>query len=103
MLAATRRSPSLTRSSTLLVVLPRTLPGLLPYGICRLFVPIDSDPCPQYNLPAGTVVYTGCVGDDDLAEQLKAANRREGVDEVYQVKKGEQTGACAAIITGHDR
>ncbi|TFK97753.1 adenosine kinase [Pterulicium gracile] len=56
-----------------------------------------------YNLPAGTVVYTGCVGDDDLAEQLKAANRREGVDEVYQVKKGEQTGACAAIITGHDR
>ncbi|TFK65448.1 Ribokinase-like protein [Pluteus cervinus] len=56
-----------------------------------------------YVLPPGSVVYTGCVGDDDLAEQLKAANKREGLDEVYQVKKGEKTGACAVIITGHHR
>jgi adenosine kinase len=49
------------------------------------------------------VVYTGCVGDDDLAEQLKAANQREGLREVYQVKKGEKTGACAVIITGNNR
>ena len=49
------------------------------------------------------MVYTGCVGDDDLAEQLKAANKREGLDEAYLVKKGEKTGACAVIITGHDR
>ena len=49
------------------------------------------------------MVYTGCVGDDDLAEQLKAANKREGLDELYLVKKGERTGACAAILTGHDR
>lgn len=49
------------------------------------------------------MVYTGCVGDDDLAEQLKAANKREGLDQIYQVKKGERTGACAVIITGHDR
>lgn len=48
-------------------------------------------------------MYTGSVGDDDLAEQLKAANKREGLDEVYQVKKGEKTGACAVIITGHHR
>ena len=48
-------------------------------------------------------MYTGCVGDDDLAEQLKAANKREGLDEAYLVKKGEKTGACAVIITGHDR
>lgn len=48
-------------------------------------------------------MYTGCVGDDNLAEQLKAANAREGLDEVYQVKKGEKTGACAVIITGHHR
>jgi adenosine kinase len=49
------------------------------------------------------VVYTGCVGDDDLAEQLKAANKREGLAEAYLVKNGEQTGACAVVITGHHR
>ena len=48
-------------------------------------------------------MYTGAVGDDDLAEQLKEANKREGLDQVYQVKKGEKTGACAVIITGHLR
>jgi len=48
-------------------------------------------------------VYTGCVGDDDLAEQLKAANTREGLDDVYYVKKGGKTGACAVVITGHHR
>ena len=57
----------------------------------------------QYVLPAGSVVYTGCVGDDELADQLKAANKREGLDEVYYVKEGEKTGACAVIITGHHR
>ncbi|KAJ7045073.1 Ribokinase-like protein [Mycena alexandri] len=56
-----------------------------------------------YVLPPDSVVYAGCVGDDDLAEQLKAANKREGLREVYQVKKGEKTGACAVIITGHER
>ncbi|KAG6841573.1 hypothetical protein C0991_009608 [Blastosporella zonata] len=56
-----------------------------------------------YILPPGSVVYTGCVGDDNLAEQLKAANKREGLDEVYQVKAGEKTGACAVVITGHHR
>ena len=49
------------------------------------------------------MVYTGCVGDDDLAEQLKIANKREGLDQVYQVKKGEKTGVCAVVITGHYR
>ncbi|KAH9486201.1 Adenosine kinase [Psilocybe cubensis] len=56
-----------------------------------------------YILPPGSVVYTGAVGDDELAEQLKAANKREGLDQVYQVKKGEKTGACAVVITGHHR
>jgi adenosine kinase len=54
-------------------------------------------------LPPNSVVYTGCVGDDDLAQQLKAANKREGLAEAYLVKKGEQTGACAVVITGHHR
>lgn len=57
----------------------------------------------QYVLPPKSVVYTGCVGKDELAEQLKAANKREGLDEVYQVKEGEKTGACAVVITGHHR
>lgn len=57
----------------------------------------------QYVLPPGSVVFTGCVGDDELAEQLKAANKREGLDQRYLVKKGERTGACAVVITGHDR
>ncbi|KAF8499248.1 Ribokinase-like protein [Russula emetica] len=56
-----------------------------------------------YVLPPNSVVYTGSVGDDDLAEQLKAANKREGLAEAYLVKKGEQTGACAVVITGHHR
>ncbi|PPQ79367.1 hypothetical protein CVT25_002637 [Psilocybe cyanescens] len=56
-----------------------------------------------YVLSPGSVVYTGAVGDDELAEQLKAANKREGLDEVYQVQKGEKTGACAVVITGHHR
>ncbi|KAM5539341.1 hypothetical protein V8D89_006975 [Ganoderma adspersum] len=56
-----------------------------------------------YVLPPNSVVYVGCVGDDDLAEQLKAANAREGLDQRYLVKRGEKTGACAVIITGHDR
>jgi adenosine kinase len=57
----------------------------------------------QYVLPPDSVVYTGCVGDDDLAQQLRAANKREGLAEAYLVKKGEATGACAVVITGHHR
>jgi hypothetical protein len=38
-----------------------------------------------------------------LAEQLKVANKREGLQDAYQVLKGEQTGACAVVITGHHR
>jgi len=57
----------------------------------------------QHRRGGGVSRATGTVGDDDLAEQLKAANKREGLREVYQVKKGEKTGACAVIITGHHR
>ncbi|TFY74367.1 hypothetical protein EWM64_g9645, partial [Hericium alpestre] len=56
-----------------------------------------------YVLPPNSVVYTGSVGDDDLADQLRAANKREGLQEAYQVQKGDQTGACAVIITDHHR
>ncbi|THH30244.1 hypothetical protein EUX98_g3968 [Antrodiella citrinella] len=56
-----------------------------------------------YILPPNSVVYTGCVGDDGFADQLKKANDREGLVHKYLVKKGEKTGACAVILTGHDR
>jgi adenosine kinase len=56
-----------------------------------------------YVLPPDSVVYTGCVGDDNLAEQLRAANKREGLREVYLVKPGQKTGACAVVLTGHHR
>ncbi|KAF8808196.1 Ribokinase-like protein [Phlegmacium glaucopus] len=56
-----------------------------------------------YVLPPKSVVCTGAVGDDALAEKLKEANKREGLDQVYQVEKGGKTGACAVIITGHLR
>jgi adenosine kinase len=57
----------------------------------------------QYILPPNSVVYTGCVGDDDFADQLRAANKREGLIDAYFVKKGEKTGACAVVVTGHHR
>ncbi|KAJ3984917.1 Ribokinase-like protein [Lentinula detonsa] len=57
-----------------------------------------------YILPPNSVVFAGCVGDDELAEQLRAANKREGVLDVYQVQKGQKTGACAVLISkGHHR
>jgi len=56
-----------------------------------------------YNLPPDSVVYTGCVGDDDLAQELRVANDKEGLKDAYLVKKEEVTGACAVVITGHNR
>ncbi|KAI9569424.1 Ribokinase-like protein [Boletus coccyginus] len=56
-----------------------------------------------YVLPPKSVVCTGCVGDDDLAAQLRAANEQAGLDDVYLVDKSAKTGTCAVIITGHHR
>ncbi|TFY70392.1 hypothetical protein EVG20_g2622 [Dentipellis fragilis] len=56
-----------------------------------------------YVLPPNSIVFIGCVGEDEFAELLKTTNRREGLAQAYFVKKGEQTGACAVIITGHHR
>lgn len=81
----------------------RTLPEELRYACLSVTTNLGHHAFVQYVLPPGSVVYSGCVGDDDLAEQLKAANAREGLDQVYYVKKDERTGACAVVITGHDR
>lgn len=57
----------------------------------------------QYVLPEGSTAYIGCVGNDDLAQQLRNANDREGLQSVYQVTDAAATGSCAVVITGHDR
>ena len=57
----------------------------------------------QYVLPAGSTAYIGAVGKDALADQLRAANEKEGLYSAYQVVSSAPTGACAVIITGHHR
>ncbi|BGP30998.1 adenosine kinase [Rhodotorula toruloides] len=57
----------------------------------------------QYVLPENSTAYLGCVGSDSLADQLRAANDREGLQSAYQVVEDKPTGACAVVITGHNR
>ncbi|GAA5837611.1 hypothetical protein JCM5353_003270 [Sporobolomyces roseus] len=57
----------------------------------------------QYVLPEGSTAYLGAVGSDGLADQLRAANDKEGLQSFYQVVADKPTGACAVVITGHDR
>lgn len=59
--------------------------------------------CAQYVLPANSTAYLGCVGNDDLAKQLKAANDKEGLKSIYQTSEEQPTGSCAVVLTGHDR
>jgi hypothetical protein len=82
----------------------RTLPeGSLCVSISHLWLEY-LNLCPfQYILPPKSVAFAGCVGDEDLAEKLKAANKREGLTDAYLVKPGEKTGACAVVITGQYR
>ncbi|GAA5861812.1 hypothetical protein JCM8547_008560 [Rhodosporidiobolus lusitaniae] len=57
----------------------------------------------QYVLPENSTAYLGAVGSDSLADQLRAANEKEGLYSAYQVVEDKPTGACAVVITGHDR
>ncbi|GAA5988807.1 hypothetical protein JCM11641_004859 [Rhodosporidiobolus odoratus] len=57
----------------------------------------------QYVLPDNSTAYLGAVGSDSLADQLRAANDKEGLKSAYQVVGDKPTGACAVVITGHDR
>ena len=59
--------------------------------------------CAQYVLPANSTAYLGCVGKDDLAKQLQAANDKEGLKSIYQFSDDQPTGFCAVVITGHNR
>lgn len=66
-------------------------------------VPAQPVLCTQYVLPPNSTAYIGCVGKDGLADQLRAANDKEGLYTPYQIVEGVQTGACAVVITGHHR
>ncbi|KAI5819861.1 adenosine kinase-like protein [Pyronema omphalodes] len=58
----------------------------------------------QYVLPADSVVYVGCVGNDKAAEQLRHACSVEGgVRTEYLVDTTEPTGRCGVVITGDER
>src|SRR5690606_24552254 len=46
----------------------------------------------QYVLPPNSVVYVGCVGDDEYAEILRKGNEKEGVFSAYRVDKEVPTG-----------
>ncbi|PWY97430.1 Ribokinase-like protein [Testicularia cyperi] len=59
--------------------------------------------CAQYVLPPNSTAYLGCVGNDDLAKQLQAANDKEGLKSIYQYSQEQPTGSCAVVITGHNR
>ena len=49
------------------------------------------------------MVYVGCVGADSYADQLSAANKKEGLSTEYLVDNEHPTGRCGVVITGHDR
>ncbi|KAK7202954.1 adenosine kinase [Myxozyma melibiosi] len=53
----------------------------------------------QYVLPADSVVYCGCVGEDKFADMLREANKKEGLFNAYRVEKDIPTGKCAVIVT----
>lgn len=58
----------------------------------------------QYVLPAQSVAYIGSVGDDELAKTLASVNETEGVVSAYEVQPAPaKTGACAVILSNHDR
>jgi len=57
----------------------------------------------QYILPANSVVYLGCVGNDRYAEILREAVAEAGLRVEYRIDDKLPTGRCAAVITGHDR
>jgi len=62
-----------------------------------------SGSAPQSVLPPKSVVYTGCVGNDEYAGYLKSAIEQEGLQSALYVKEKEDTGRCAVVISGNDR
>ncbi|KAK4542664.1 hypothetical protein LTR36_006236 [Oleoguttula mirabilis] len=57
----------------------------------------------QYLLPADSVIFIGCVGNDKYADILRDANKQAGLKVNYRVDEEQPTGRCGVVITGHNR
>ncbi|KAF3938719.1 Ribokinase [Dactylella cylindrospora] len=57
----------------------------------------------QYLLPPDSVVYLGCIGNDDYGKTLTEVCQREGLRVEYRIDEEQPTGRCGVIITGHNR
>ncbi|KAI4095632.1 MAG: hypothetical protein LQ344_001563 [Seirophora lacunosa] len=57
----------------------------------------------QYILPPSTVLYIGCVGQDDYAAQLRSACAAAGLRVEYRVDDTQPTGRCGVLINGSNR
>ncbi|KAF3926106.1 Ribokinase [Dactylellina cionopaga] len=57
----------------------------------------------QYILPPNSVLYLGCIGDDEYGKQLKTVCDEEGLRVEYRIDADQPTGRCGVIITGHNR
>ncbi|KAI5292295.1 adenosine kinase [Ascosphaera acerosa] len=57
----------------------------------------------QYMLPADSVMYLGCIGNDKYGEILQKTCGEAGVHTEYRVDEAQPTGRCGVIITGHNR
>ncbi|KAL8693154.1 MAG: hypothetical protein Q9218_001974 [Villophora microphyllina] len=57
----------------------------------------------QYLLPPNSVLYIGCVGRDEYADQLRSACSKAGLRVEYRVDETQPTGKCGVLINGSDR
>ncbi|WVO15670.1 hypothetical protein L204_103331 [Cryptococcus depauperatus] len=58
----------------------------------------------SYLHPAHSVAYIGSVGNDKYKDTLEKANEAEGVVSAYQIQPApSRTGACAVILSNHNR
>nr|POF24067.1 adenosine kinase [Quercus suber] len=57
----------------------------------------------QYILKPDSVIFFGCVGNDEYAQMLQAANEQVGLKVNYRHDEEQPTGRCGVIITGHNR
>ncbi|KAL8935817.1 MAG: hypothetical protein Q9211_004497 [Gyalolechia sp. 1 TL-2023] len=57
----------------------------------------------QYILPANSVIYIGCVGQDEYADKLRSACAAAGLRVEYRVDESQPTGRCGVIINGSNR
>ena len=50
-----------------------------------------------------STAYIGCIGNDKFGNMLKTCAEKDGVTTFYHVDEKTPTGACAVLITDHNR